>query len=74
MARQQVISSPYGFPERILAFGMEGSGKSSLIHNVLKHHTEAHGWIIDLDSSNYKIRTIAAAKLDLANNAGCPLN
>jgi len=37
--------------ERITAFGNNGVGKSSILYQILQHHQDAHGWVIDMDFS-----------------------
>ncbi len=52
MAKQRkIVPGNPRIKERLTIFGNNGSGKSSIILQILEKHKDAHAWIIDLDYS-----------------------
>ena len=58
MAMKRVITSPHRFPERILAYGGGGVGKSRLTLSIARYMPESIFHVIDLDYSMSYIRLL----------------
>jgi hypothetical protein len=61
----KIIESPYRFKERILAFGMEGTGKSSITLSIARYRPMDHFHIVDMDYSRTYMRLLETEYQDV---------